>query len=175
MPARPIQTSLRCGPSPHGTAPYAVRDTQLLRSQVLEREPDEGCLRLPIAWPGGVPVQVHGMDADPIFAGEGDIDAARELTGQAKDAELFLYPGDQRTVEDLRRDNPGISNTAQELNLATPGRQILLRREPLSATGQRSRLPRSPSPHLPVDPQAAIRASTRGSGARMGHSARDTR
>src|SRR6266487_792758 len=46
------------------------------------------------AWPGGVPVQVHGMDADPIFVGEGDIDAARELVDQAKDAELFLYPGD---------------------------------------------------------------------------------
>src|SRR5215475_3648326 len=30
-------------------------------------------------WPGGVPAQVHGMDADPVFAGEGDIDAAREL------------------------------------------------------------------------------------------------
>jgi len=24
----------------------------------------------------GVPVQVHGTDADPIFVGEGDIDAA---------------------------------------------------------------------------------------------------
>src|SRR5205085_10986942 len=24
-------------------------------------------------WPKGVPVQVHGMDADPIFVGEGDI------------------------------------------------------------------------------------------------------
>ena len=27
-------------------------------------------------WPAGVPVQVHGMDADPIFAEEGDLDAA---------------------------------------------------------------------------------------------------
>jgi hypothetical protein len=35
------------------------------------------------------------MDAAPIFAGEGDIDAARELVEQAEDAELFLYPGDQ--------------------------------------------------------------------------------
>src|SRR6202034_2360329 len=41
-------------------------------------------------WPDGVPAQIHGMDADPIFVGEGDIDAARELAGQAKDAELFL-------------------------------------------------------------------------------------
>jgi dienelactone hydrolase len=52
------------------------------------------------AWPDGVPVQVHGMDADPIFAGEGDLDAARELVGQAKDAELFLYPGDRHYFAD---------------------------------------------------------------------------
>lgn len=52
------------------------------------------------AWPDGVPVQVHGMDADPIFAGEGDVDAARELVEQAKDAELFLYPGDQHYFAD---------------------------------------------------------------------------
>src|SRR6516165_6748346 len=51
-------------------------------------------------WPEGVPVQVHGMDADPIFVGEGDIDAARELVEQAKDAELFLYPGDQHYFAD---------------------------------------------------------------------------
>jgi len=50
--------------------------------------------------PDGVPVQVHGMDADPIFAGEGDIDAARELVDQAEDAELFLYPGDQHYFAD---------------------------------------------------------------------------
>jgi dienelactone hydrolase len=52
------------------------------------------------AWPEGVPVQVHGMDADPVFVGEGDIDAAREIVGQAKDAELFLYPGDQHYFAD---------------------------------------------------------------------------
>jgi dienelactone hydrolase len=40
------------------------------------------------------------MDADPIFVGEGDIDAARELVGQATDAELFLYPGDQHYFAD---------------------------------------------------------------------------
>jgi dienelactone hydrolase len=52
------------------------------------------------SWPRGVPVQVHGMDADPIFIGEGDIDAARELVNQAEDAELFLYPGDQHYFAD---------------------------------------------------------------------------
>ncbi|MEZ4658997.1 MAG: dienelactone hydrolase family protein [Caldilineaceae bacterium] len=52
------------------------------------------------AWPKGVPVQVHGMDADPFFVGEGDIDAARELIAQADDGELFLYPGDQHYFAD---------------------------------------------------------------------------
>ena len=51
-------------------------------------------------WPAGVPAQVHGMDADPIFVGEGDVDAARELVEQAEDAELFLYPGDQHYFAD---------------------------------------------------------------------------
>ena len=51
-------------------------------------------------WPDGVPAQVHGMDADPIFVGEGDIDAARELVEQANDAELFLYPGDRHYFAD---------------------------------------------------------------------------
>jgi dienelactone hydrolase len=51
-------------------------------------------------WPAGVPVQVHGMDADPIFVGEGDIDAARELVGLASDGLLFLYPGDQHYFAD---------------------------------------------------------------------------
>jgi len=51
-------------------------------------------------WPKGVPVQVHGMDADPIFVGEGDIDAARALVAEAEDGELFLYPGDQHYFAD---------------------------------------------------------------------------
>jgi dienelactone hydrolase len=51
-------------------------------------------------WPKGVPVQVHGMDADPFFVGEGDVDAARELVAQAEDGELFLYPGDQHYFAD---------------------------------------------------------------------------
>jgi dienelactone hydrolase len=52
------------------------------------------------SWPADVPVQIHGMDADPIFVGEGDLDAARELVDSAKDAELFLYPGDQHYFAD---------------------------------------------------------------------------
>ncbi|MFD3625371.1 dienelactone hydrolase family protein [Streptomyces sp. NPDC058698] len=52
------------------------------------------------AWPAGVPVQVHGMDGDPFFADEGDLDAARELTAGADHAELFLYPGKQHLFAD---------------------------------------------------------------------------
>ncbi len=40
------------------------------------------------------------MDADPFFAGEGDIDAARALVAEAADAELFVYPGDQHLFAD---------------------------------------------------------------------------
>jgi dienelactone hydrolase len=63
----------------------------------------ESCLpvsEFSAAWPDGVPVQVHGMDADPFFAGEGDIDAARELVDAAADGELFLYPGDRHLFAD---------------------------------------------------------------------------
>ena len=52
------------------------------------------------AWPAGVPVQVHGMDADPFFAGEGDLDAARALVGSAGQAELFIYPGKEHLFAD---------------------------------------------------------------------------
>ena len=50
------------------------------------------------AWPAGVPLQVHGMDADPIFVDEGDIEAAEELVEAADDAELLLYPGDSHLL-----------------------------------------------------------------------------
>lgn len=52
------------------------------------------------AWPAALPAQIHGMDADPIFMEEGDVDAARELVAAADDAELFLYPGDQHYFAD---------------------------------------------------------------------------
>jgi dienelactone hydrolase len=51
-------------------------------------------------WPAGVPVQVHGMDADPFFVDEGDVDAAREVVEAADHGELFLYPGDQHYFAD---------------------------------------------------------------------------
>jgi dienelactone hydrolase len=52
------------------------------------------------AWPPEVPVQIHGMDADPYFVGEGDVEAAREIVASAPRAELFLYPGDQHYFAD---------------------------------------------------------------------------
>jgi dienelactone hydrolase len=51
-------------------------------------------------WPEGVPVQIHGMDADEFFVEEGDLDAARALVQTTKDAELFLYPGNQHLFTD---------------------------------------------------------------------------
>jgi dienelactone hydrolase len=51
-------------------------------------------------WPSGVPVQIHGMDADPYFVGEGDIDAAREIVDSNENAELFLYPGNEHYFAD---------------------------------------------------------------------------
>jgi dienelactone hydrolase len=52
------------------------------------------------AWPEGVPVQIHGMEDDEFFAGEGDLEAARALVQQATDAELFLYPGNRHLFAD---------------------------------------------------------------------------
>ncbi len=49
-----------------------------------------------------MPVQIHGMEQDPFFGLEGDIDAARELVetvGPAL-AELFVYPGDRHLFTD---------------------------------------------------------------------------
>ncbi|MER7079140.1 Dienelactone hydrolase family protein [Saccharopolyspora kobensis] len=50
------------------------------------------------AWPGGLPVQVHGKEADPYFAE--DVGAARALVSDCADAEMFLYPGDQHLFAD---------------------------------------------------------------------------
>jgi dienelactone hydrolase len=53
-----------------------------------------------VAWPQGVPVQIHGMDADKFFVEEGDLDAARTLVATTTTAELFLYPGNQHLFAD---------------------------------------------------------------------------
>ena len=51
-------------------------------------------------WPPDVPVQVHGMDEDPVFVEEGDVDAARHLVSAAPDGDLFLYRGDRHLFAD---------------------------------------------------------------------------
>ena len=65
------------------------------------------------AWPHGVPVQIHGMDADPFFAEEGDLDAARALVDSAEQAELFLYTGNVHIFADSSL--PSYDRTATEL------------------------------------------------------------
>jgi dienelactone hydrolase len=51
-------------------------------------------------WPAGVPVQVHGKDADPVFAEEGDLEAARDLVANVDSGELFLYAGKEHLFMD---------------------------------------------------------------------------
>lgn len=68
------------------------------------------------SWPAGVPVQIHGMDADPFFVGEGDIDAARDIVASSPRAELFLYPGDRHYFADSSL--PSYDPEATELLLA---------------------------------------------------------
>ena len=67
------------------------------------------------AWPAAVPVQIHGMDGDPFFVDEGDIDAARAIVASAPRAELFLYPGDQHYFAD--NSLPSYDAAATELLL----------------------------------------------------------
>jgi dienelactone hydrolase len=50
------------------------------------------------AWPEGVPVQVHGKDADPFFLE--DLEAAQALVASTDRAELFLYPGEEHLFAD---------------------------------------------------------------------------
>jgi dienelactone hydrolase len=40
------------------------------------------------------------MDADPLFADEGDLDAARDLVASTDQAELYLYPGKEHLFAD---------------------------------------------------------------------------
>ena len=52
------------------------------------------------SWPPSLRVQIHGMDADPYFVEEGDIDAARAIVEAGDDAELFLYKGSEHYFAD---------------------------------------------------------------------------
>ncbi|TVZ03274.1 dienelactone hydrolase [Trebonia kvetii] len=67
----------------------------------------EGCLPLTGdwgtgPWPQGLRAQVHGMDADPFFALEGDLNSAREIAAMVGPdvVEVFTYPGDQHLFTD---------------------------------------------------------------------------
>jgi dienelactone hydrolase len=48
------------------------------------------------AWPPGLPLQIHTMDADE----EGDVDVGRQLAETIESAELFVYPGDRHLFTD---------------------------------------------------------------------------
>lgn len=67
-------------------------------------------------WPRGVALQVHGMDADPLFVEEGDLAAARDLVAAVENAELFLYPGDQHLFADssLEEFDPAASELLRQ-------------------------------------------------------------
>jgi dienelactone hydrolase len=64
-------------------------------------------------WPAGVPVQVHGMLDDPLFAGEGDLDAARALVEEVPEATLFVYPGERHLFADSSLPSYDAEATAQ--------------------------------------------------------------
>jgi dienelactone hydrolase len=64
------------------------------------------------AWPRGVPVQIHAMEADALFVNEGDLDAARALAASTAEAELFLYPGDRHLFADRSLPDHDASATA---------------------------------------------------------------
>jgi dienelactone hydrolase len=55
-------------------------------------------------WPQGVPVQVHAMEEDPMFVGDGDLDAAQSIVETVPGAELFLYPGSGHLFTELGGD-----------------------------------------------------------------------
>jgi dienelactone hydrolase len=105
-----IERGVRAAAELPGEVVYAGFSLGVLPAQKLAqtREGARGALLfyscVPVSefgsWPAGVPAQIHGMDADPYFMDEGDVDAARELVEAADDAELFLYPGDQHYFAD---------------------------------------------------------------------------
>jgi dienelactone hydrolase len=105
-----IERGVRAADELPGEVVYAGFSLGVLPAQKLAqtREGARGALLfyscVPVSefgsWPAEVPVQIHGMDADPYFMDEGDVDAARELVEAAEDAQLFLYPGDQHYFAD---------------------------------------------------------------------------
>src|SRR5262245_40895306 len=70
------------------------------------------------AWPEGVPVQVHGKEADPFFLE--DLEAAEALVESTDRAELFLYPGEEHLFADssLPAFDPAAAALLEERALA---------------------------------------------------------
>lgn len=64
-------------------------------------------------WPAGVPAQIHGMDADEFFVGDGDVKAAEEIVATVPGSELYLYPGDGHLFFDSSL--PGYDAAAADL------------------------------------------------------------
>jgi len=77
-------------------------------------------------WPAGVAVQIHGMDDDEYFAGEGDVEAAREIVKiVGPSAELFV-PGTHAVVA-LSGGNFGFADPLLDAwVLRQPGRAPLI-------------------------------------------------
>ena len=69
------------------------------------------------AWPEGVPVQVHGKEADPFF--DEDLEAARALVDSTDRAELFLYPGGGASLRRLLA--PGVRRRRRVAHRARAG------------------------------------------------------
>lgn len=86
-------------------------------------------------WPPAVPLQIHGMDTDEFFAGEGDLDAARKLVDGHDDRQLFLYEGSQHLFVDASL--PSYDETAADLLT----RRVLEFLVALSQGGDRARPP----------------------------------
>lgn len=64
-------------------------------------------------WPAGVPAQIHGMDGDEFFVGDGDVKAAEEIVATVPGSELYLYSGDGHLFTDSSL--PGFDATATDL------------------------------------------------------------
>ena len=56
------------------------------------------------------------MEGDPFFAGECDVDHARELVAQADDGELFVYAGDAHLFTDSSLPSSDPAATASVLS-----------------------------------------------------------
>lgn len=51
-------------------------------------------------WPAALPAQIHGMDSDPYFVQDGDLEAARNLVSSTEKTELYLYSGNEHLFAD---------------------------------------------------------------------------